>query len=181
MRSNRRVLSVVAAAAVVAASSTVLDARSALSTQGWSVYKNERYGYRLSYPGGLFNPAETPNKESGAIWTTAEGARLIATAAPNESGETLQSYKDFVMRESYAGARIDYSPTKDDWFVVSGQQGDQMFYERITFACDGRYIYGWQMRYPVSQRRKYDLIVEAIHASFKAGRGVGGNCEPPPS
>ena len=80
MRSNRRVLSVVAAAAVVAASSTVLDARSALSTQGWSVYKNERYGYRLSYPGGLFNPAETPNKESGAIWTTAEGARLIATA-----------------------------------------------------------------------------------------------------
>src|SRR5436190_24017964 len=92
----------------------VTSARPTVATQGWSTYKNERFGFQLSYPGGLFKAAETPNPESGAMWTSTDnGVRLIATAAPNETGETLQSYKDFVMRESYADAKFDYQPSKD--------------------------------------------------------------------
>ena len=156
-----------------------VSAAEVAGTQGWSTYKNERFGFRLSYPGGLFTPKETPNNDSGAVWTSADGARLLATATPNESAETIESYKEFVMRESYGDARFDYMPTKDTWFVLSGQKGDTIFYERITFVCQGRYIYGWQANYPASQRRKYDPIVEAIHRSYKPGRGEGGDCSQP--
>lgn len=149
----------------------------ATETQGWSTYRNERFGFQLSYPGGLFIQKETPNSQSGALWTSTDGgARLLATATQNETGETLESYRDFVMRESYADAQFDYTPTKETWFVLSGQKGDTIFYERITFVCQGRYIYGWQVNYPASQRRKYDAIVEAIHRTYKPGRGEGGSC-----
>lgn len=149
------------------------------ATQDWSSYKNERYGFRLRYPGGLFVRTETPNSESGALWTSTEGnARLLATATANETGETLDTYRDFVMRETYAEAKFDYTPKRQNWFVLSGQKGDMIFYERITFVCEGRYIYGWQVNYPAAQRRKFDAIVEAIHLSYKAGRGEGGVCSP---
>jgi hypothetical protein len=147
------------------------------ATQGWSKYKNERFGFQLSYPGGLFIKKDTPNSESGALWTSTDGAaRLLATATPNETSETLESYREFVMRETYPDARFDYTPQRDNWFVLSGQKGDTIFYERITFVCQGRFIYGWQVNYPAAQKRKYDAIVEAIHSTYKAGRGEGGAC-----
>ena len=146
-------------------------------TQGWSSYKNERFGFQLSYPGGLFQRTETPNSERGALWTSTDGAaRLIATASLNETSETIGAYRAFVMRETYADAKFDYTPAKNNWFVLSGRKDDRIFYERITFVCQGRFIYGWQLNYPASQKRKYDAIVEAIHRSYKPGRGESGAC-----
>ncbi len=151
--------------------------RETLPTQGWSTYKNPRFGFQLSYPGGLLIRTETPNATDGAVWASADGnVRLLATAATNETAETLASYRTFVMGESYAGARFDYTPVRDNWFVLSGQQGTNIFYERITFVCDGRFIYGWQFNYPVDQRARFDPIVEAIHRSYKPGRGDEGKC-----
>ncbi|MEQ1612661.1 MAG: hypothetical protein ABL904_07890 [Hyphomicrobiaceae bacterium] len=167
------------AAALLMAGTAVSTAAEVAETQGWATYKNERFGFRLSYPDGLFTPKATPNSDSGAVWTTADGARLLATATQNDSAETIESYKEFVMRESYGDAKFDYTPVKGTWFVLSGQKGDTIFYERITFVCQGRYIYGWQANYPASQRRKYDAIVEAIHRSYKPGRGESGDCAQP--
>ncbi len=162
--------------AIVAAGGGAAAAPTA-STQGWSQYKNERFGFQFSYPGGLFQRAETPNSDSGALWTSTDGAaRLLATATVNETSETIESYRQFVMRETYADATFDYTPHRSTWFVLSGYKGENIFYERITFVCQGRFIYGWQVNYPVSQRRKYDAIVEAIHRSYKPGRGEKGGC-----
>lgn len=167
----------VVAAAPLAGAAATETSRGTILTQGWSTYKNQKFGFQLSYPGGLFIAAPTPNSESGGVWKSTDGvARLIATAAPNDTSETLESYRSFVMAESYADAQLDYAPVKDTWFVLSGRKGDTMFYERITFVCEGRYIYGWQLNYPAEQRRKYDAIVEAIHRSYKVGRG-GSDCD----
>lgn len=180
---RRALLPTVAAVTMIALGPTPLRVSptwaASTVTEGWSVYRNARFGFQLSYPGGLFVEKETPNSDSGALWTSIDGgARLIATATPNDTGESLESYRDFVMRETYADAKFDYTPLKDTWFVLSGQKGDTIFYERITFVCQGRYIYGWQANYPASQKRKYDAIVEAIHRSYKAGKGEGGGCGP---
>jgi hypothetical protein len=51
-----------------------------------------------------------------------------------------------------------------------------MFYERVTFSCDGRSIHGWRLTYPVADRAFYDRIIEEIHRSYRHGNSSGGRC-----
>ncbi|MFM9850186.1 MAG: hypothetical protein ACKVP3_23895 [Hyphomicrobiaceae bacterium] len=142
-----------------------------------AVYRNERFGFELTYPSTVFEPSETPGGGQGMVFMSRDGAaRLLVSAGQNETGETLRSYRRFVLSKTYADARVEYAPVRGSWFVLSGTNGDTMFYERITFRCAGRTIYGWQMTYPVAEREIYDPIVEAIHRSYRPGRGEGGNC-----
>ena len=105
-------------------------------------YRNARYGFSLRIPGDVFAPGSTRNAEAGGLWLSHDGqARLVAAAQANETRETLQGYRRFLMETTYEQASIEYAPTRDAWFVLSGKTKDgQLFYERVTFACDGRYI-----------------------------------------
>lgn len=142
-------------------------------------YYNQRYGFSLRLPGDIFVPGQARNPDGGALWESRDGqVRVLAVAAVNTSGETLTSYRQFVMETTYKNATFDYLPMRDNWFVLSGEMDGRIFYERITFVCDGRYIYGWQMTYPAAEKRKWDRIVETIHRSYRPGRGEDGRCGP---
>lgn len=142
-----------------------------------AMYLNVKYGFSLAVPTDVFVPATTPKPEAGGLWQSRDGrARLLAVAAENASGDSLQSYRSFLLEGHYKGALLDYAPMRDNWFVLSGRMGEMMFYERIMFACDGRYIYGWQLNYPAAERGAYDRIVEGVHRSYRAGRGEDGRC-----
>jgi hypothetical protein len=148
------------------------------TAQSWLEYRNERYDFSIKVPAEHFRQGTARNPEVGALWISRDGqARLIAVAGQNETGGSLQDYRAFVMERTYANARFEYTPMRENWFVLSGVQGDQIFYERITFVCGGRYIYGWQLHYPVRQKRLYDRIVEEIHRNYRVGRGEDGRCD----
>lgn len=146
-------------------------------TPSTATYRNERFGFQLSYPSAVFEPGEAPQGGQGMVFTSRDGAaQLLVSAGRNTTGETLGSYRRFVLSKTYADARVEYAPVRSSWFVLSGTNGDTMFYERITFRCGGRVIYGWQMTYPVAERQIYDPIVEAVHRSYRPGNGEGGAC-----
>jgi hypothetical protein len=167
-----------------------------LETQGWATYRSPTMGFSLSLPDGLFKfDTSVQQVNGGGVWLTDDRrARLIATSGPNTAGDTVAAYRDAIIKESYADARIDYSRVLNNGFVISGTvtsavtgtitgtvsggepTAARMFYERVTFVCDGRFIYSWQMMYPVAQRQKFDRIVEAINRSYKPGRGQHGDC-----
>ena len=140
-------------------------------------YVNQKYGFSLRIPADAFTPEATRNSQAGGMWMSRDGqSRLVAAAQVNESAETLQSYRKFLIETTYDQATFDYAPMRDNWFVLSGIKDGKMFYERVTFACGGRFIYGWQMFYPVAERGNYDRIVEQIHRSFRVGQGEDGRC-----
>ncbi len=142
-----------------------------------AMYRNERFGFELTYPATVFMPGESPEKGQGMVFTSRDGAaRLLVSAGQNRTGETLSSYRRFVLSKSYPDARIEHAPVRSSWFVLPGTNGDTMFYERITFRCGGKVIYGWQMTYPVAERKMYDRIVEAVHRSYRPGNSEGGKC-----
>jgi hypothetical protein len=181
----------IAAALVCALAGTLLSAPAMpasralpAETRGWATYEAPGYGFSLSLPDGLLIRDKTRRQPNGgSIWMTRDRtARLIATAGPNPAKQSVEAYRAAILKESYRGARLDYAPVRANSFVlsgiISGPKGDRIFYERIAFVCDGRYIYGWQMMYPVSERQKYDRIVEAVHKSYQAGKGRKGDCSP---
>jgi hypothetical protein len=139
-----------------------------------ATYLNKRHGFTLSYPTARFSPQE-PLSEDGRVWVSHDGnAKLLAGALANDEGMSLGEYRQFLLKESYAGAEIDYAPMRDTWFVLSGTRDGTMFYERVTFTCGGRRINSWAMLYPVGERQIYDRIVEKVARTYRAGVS---NCE----
>jgi hypothetical protein len=63
------------------------------------------------------------------------------------------------------------------WFVLAGSRGGEMFYERATFACDGRIIHGWRLTYPSRARDHYSQIIERMHQGYNHVRGAGRHCD----
>ena len=96
--------------------------------------------------------------------------------ADNLAETTLTRYRRSRMEARYAGAVFDKVPQRKLGFVLSGTQGGSAFYERVTFACDGRAIYGWQMIFPVSRRTLYDLVAHKVDRTFTQRIRPSGRC-----
>jgi hypothetical protein len=108
------------------------------------------------------------------VWVSHDGnAKLLAGALANDEGMSLGEYRQFLLKESYAGAEVDYAPMRDTWFVLSGTRDGTMFYERVTFTCGGRRINSWAMLYPATERQIYDRIVEQVASTYRPG---ASNC-----
>jgi hypothetical protein len=138
-----------------------------------ATYFNKRHGFTLSYPTARFTPQE-PLSDEGRVWVSHDGnAKLLAGALANDENLSLGEYRQFLLKESYAGAEVDYAPMRDTWFVLSGTRDGTMFYERVTFTCGGRRINSWAMLYPVAERQIYDRIVEKVARTYRAG---ASNC-----
>jgi hypothetical protein len=167
MRSIRPLLTAalfatVAGVAADRAAAQVLDEETA-------TYLNKRYGFTLTYPTTRFKPQE-PLSEEGRVWVSQDGnAKLLAGALPNPDGMKLGEYREFIKKQSYADANIDYAPMRESWFVLSGTRDGTIFYERVTFTCGGRLINSWAMLYPEGERKVYDRIVERVARSYRAG------------
>lgn len=134
-----------------------------------ATYRNPRFGFTLTYPTARFKPQE-PLSEDGRVWVSHDGnARLLAGALPNADNLGLKEYREFLLKESYGGATIDYAPVRDTWFVLSGTRDGLIFYERVTFTCGGRLINSWAILYPEAERQLYDPVVERVARSYRAG------------
>jgi len=162
-------------------SAAILLAGAALAAdwrQDWAMLHNERHGFLIAYPVEVFEQRGEPQTDEGRVLYSRDGkAQLLVGAFANDEATTLAAYRDYLLGESYAGARIDYAPVRGKWFVLSGTMGDREFYERVSFTCGGRLISSWAMIYPKSERRFYNRIVEAVATSYTPGAGRTGECD----
>lgn len=144
----------------------------------WETIQSPRHGFMIAYPGSMFTPRNGAPTDDGHVLVSRDGgARLLVGAFENETAATMREYRAQLLAENYRGADIDYAPIRKGWFIVSGTQGDMHFYERVSFTCGGRLINSWALLYPVSERRIYDRIVEAIARTYSPGAGRNGRCD----
>ena len=158
-------------------------ARDTSLLQGWTDYRNERFGFSLRYPVDLFQPEKTSEAGDGQVFVSRDGAtRLLVGALQNDAGQSPAAYQNYIARESYAGYRIDYRRLAANWFVLSGEGGGKTFYEKVMFSCAGRLINSFAMVYPTDQRDNFDRVVEGMEKSFRPGRECGDRAAtlPPP-
>jgi hypothetical protein len=145
---------------------------SAQDRGGLATYKNERHGYTLAYPSAQFIALPTPN-EDGRQFVSKDGkARLLVGTLANFDGKNLAAYRSFVLSESYPGAKVDYAPVRDTWFVVSGTRNGTAFYQRVNFACGGRAINSWIVLFPEGEKAVYEPIIEQVHRDYRPGPGA---------
>ena len=143
----------------------------------WKLYQNAGSGFSLRYPADVFAPTGNDTENKDRLLMSRDGrAVLRISSISNRATMTIAEYRRSLVAGRYADAKFDYTPERSNWFVLSGTLGAEMFYERITFSCDGRSIHGWLMVYPRAERVFYDAIVEEIHRSYRHDPVGNGRC-----
>ena len=144
---------------------------------GWASYRDARLGFALAYPASIFAAVKsdptaplakhTSNRSGLALRSRDGQAALMVAVFENVDRATLDRYRSRALAANYKDARITYQRQEQDWFVVSGFRGKDIFYERVTFSCGGKMINVWGLTYPSMDRDVYDRIVEAVAANFR--------------
>lgn len=144
----------------------------------WATVINERHGFAIAYPDDIFEQKEEPKTDEGRVFVSKDGkAKLLVGAFENADHQSLEDYRKFLISDQYAGAKIDYAPVKQRWFVLSGDRNGETFYQRVSFTCGGKLINSWAMLYPTSERKIYDRVVEAVAQTYTPGAGRTGYCD----
>lgn len=169
---------VVVLASMMAVSSIAGPAMARSWRDNWTTVINERHGFAIAYPSELFEQTGIPKTDEGEAFISKDGkAKLLVGAFENADHQSLEDYRKYLLNEQYSGAKIDYAPVKERWFVLSGDRNGQTFYERVSFTCGGKLINSWAMLYPTSERKIYDRVVEAVAQTYTLGAGRTGFCD----
>ncbi len=143
----------------------------------WATINSAQFGFSIAYPTEVFAPDDTRAGVDGRVLQSGDGkAKLLVAAFENADSLSLSAYRDYLLSTTYDGAKIDYGPVRQRWFVLSGTRGDNTIYERVTLTCGGALINSWAMVYPTAESKFYDRVVEAVSRTYTAGAGPNGSC-----
>lgn len=132
----------------------------------WKTYVNPRFGTKIEYPADVFLPQPARPNVEGRRYLTSDGrAELIVAsrkAAPNEVLRNLREYDKSVMRYD----EITYEPVGDNWYVLSGYLGQEIFYRRVQLS--GGAVHSFELYFPRAERAAWDGPVTRMSHSFGA-------------
>lgn len=139
---------------------------------GWQAFHEDRLGYRIDLPLGMFHVVEEmPDRIS--LQETGGEAQLLAYGGENAGDATVAEF-----RRTLEGAEwireITYRAGGRSWFVLSGyyrredvEQEDLIFYAKVMFNADRSRFSGFEISYPRSDKRRFDPIVTRIEKSLR--------------
>ena len=152
-------------AAVIASPSALADKFASVGS-GWQKYSNDLYGTEFEFPAVLFTAAPAPAAGDSRQFMS-EDATLEIFATRNTGRETARTLRSRLLQQEAGYDDVTYAPSGQNWLVVSGFRGDNIFYEKYLLR-DG-VIHAFGMEFPASAKPVYAPVIERIEDSFRAG------------
>ena len=143
----------------------------------WLIYNNARFGTIADVPARGFTAKPPSANGDGQSWVSDDGlGKILVFGDLVVTAGTVAAYRQEVL--GYArddGIDIVYNAAKKNWFVYSGFLGKDIVYEKvvITPGCDPMIANHIYLRYPASQKKRYDPIVRHMASSLTASRSAG--------
>jgi len=139
-----------------------------LTTNETGTYYNDRFSYSIKFPKNiLYQQNESDNGDGIKMLSKDSKATLVVYGMNNALGWSLL---DTFLEDSVGGTPskprkvISYKVIKDNWFVVSGYESGNIFYQK-TFLINNQFK-SFLFTYPESQRNLYDSITKMLSQSF---------------
>jgi hypothetical protein len=136
----------------------------------WRIYQNDRYGTTIDYP-GTFKPLPPPDNDDGRRFKSADGAHFAVYAVFNVMDFNVDTFRDDTVKHLDAGSVVTYQASGNNWFVISGTKGDDVFYERHRLTYRGEMAESFVISYPAKLKAIYDPIVARMAKSLRSGTG----------
>jgi hypothetical protein len=129
-------------------------------------YHNSDFNYSIDYPANVLFPVPGSESVTGQRFSSKDGqSELSVVGIFNRPGETAEeSYNATLADYSGKGRIVTYKVLRQDWHVISGFDGDRVFYEKTIF--NSGLIKLFRFEWPESQRSIYEQITTRISKSF---------------
>lgn len=131
-------------------------------------YQNARFDYSISYPAKILFPQGEATNGDGQRFLSKDGqAELIVYGSHNALDQTLKDVflEEQRQTEEHPHRTVTYKLLKTDWFVVSGVDGETIFYQK-TMLKHGIFK-TFRITYPKTQKSTFDPITTVIAKSFR--------------
>jgi hypothetical protein len=169
-----RVTLAVAMTGFLTAGSTRSDAKPWPKPQDkWITYTNARFGYHFYYPSAIFEAGQVLENDGGQTFNSTDGhAKIVVYATHNTEKFSPAQYRKIILKDFGGYDRMDYSPSGQSWFVLSGFRGDNIYYQKVMFSCGTRVINAISITFPTHEKSRYEQLIEIIEDHFKPDRGA---------
>ncbi len=127
-------------------------------------YVNNRFGFTIAVPPG-FEASDPPMNGDGIRYTSADGMAKLTMYGSNAGGVTIKEYYDDLA--TGLGVEPTYSKLADNWFVLSGQKGETIFYTKV-FVGSGS-LNTFTFEYPAKRADQYRSMIDQLVHSFRHG------------
>lgn len=129
----------------------------------YTEYRNEQYNLSITYPAAIMSPQATIGEDRGREIVSESGdAGVVIFAVDGADQRTLQSqYQEQLDAD---GSEVTYNVLRDDWFVVSGFDEGDVFYQRTQLSGDT--LKTFRIRYAEEEKDFYDPVTAIISRSF---------------
>jgi hypothetical protein len=173
MRKKRAIFHVLAAATAAAfvsgTAATGQVGRAASQTNDrhtFARYVNVRFQYAICYPKDLLVPqGESANSDGQKFLSNDGGGELIVYGTNNALNETLKERLSAAeARLAGAAGKVTYKVQKANWFVLSGQNEQTIFYVK-TLSSHGQFK-SFELTYDRSAAALYDPLVSRFVSCF---------------
>jgi hypothetical protein len=150
---------------LISASTAMPVDASAADGHLWKSYTNVRFQYVICYPADLLVPqGESPNSD-GQKFLAKDGAQLLVFGRNNALNESLEDILAHTKaRLADAQGRVTYKVLKPNWFVVSGQNGQTIFYAKTRYSHDQ--FKSFELSYDRSVAEIYQSLIGRIASCF---------------
>jgi hypothetical protein len=145
----------------------------------WFRYVNSRFGvaidiptqgYRYELPANGSGLTLTSNDESVVITVSAHWVVNMFDGANNDVRKSISHlFDDAVADTIQKNGTVTYSVKKDEFYVISGNFGDNTYYERMTISPSCPAIFnGFRIFHPKALERSLDRVVTRMSNSLRA-------------
>lgn len=130
-------------------------------------YVNAAYNYSIAYPDSLLKEVQPVGEVRGMEFASPDNeVRMLVYAVEASTREDLDAQYRSALENPEV--QIIYRARDESWYIVSGSEGEDIFYEKSL--SDAGMLKTFRMQYPASQKAYYDAVTAIMSASFSSGR-----------
>jgi len=119
----------------------------------------------VRYPEDLLNQQPPPQNNDGRSFVSPQGSiNMAVSGSHNVPQRSLNEVYQNQLQAYQETGRVTYKTQQDNWFVISGYQGGDVFYTK-TFLYNND-ILELRLNYDRSLQPEFDAIVSHISHSF---------------
>ncbi len=123
-------------------------------------YRNSRFGTTAILPADFRASAAPTNGDGRGFSHPSLRGTVSVYGSHNISGDRLADHRDY-LTELYleSGMTITYQAGGNNWFVLSGWDGDEIYYLRAE-GCTGGPVHHIYFSFPGSEKPQWEPIIK---------------------